>query len=143
MNVLKNRYLLFFVRIVLGGLFIYAAVPKIADPFLFSVQLYNYRLLPVPLVGLVAAVLPWVEFAAGMLLVVGFKPRAASCIVSCLLTIFTLALFINTLRGIDVECGCFAAERFIGWQSLVEDGLLTAVSFWYFICADSFLCIRA
>ncbi len=139
---LTVKCILFGVRLFLGVLFIYAAVPKILDPYAFAVDVYNYRMLPGFAVGIVAAGLPWIELIAGILLVAGIRTRAACLVVTGLLGIFTLALIINTLRGIDVDCGCFSAERSIGWFSAAEDAVLTLLGVWYLAKADSFLCLE-
>ena len=138
MNLLKNQSLLVLLRFFLGAMFIYAAVPKIMAPFDFAVDVYNYKLLPGFAVGLVAAGLPWLEIVAGALLVLGIRVRACALVITGMLAAFTLAMFINTVRGIDVDCGCFATERSIGWMTVAEDGFFTLLGFWYFLCADKF-----
>ena len=142
MNLLKNQYLLMLVRLFLGGLFIYAAVPKIMDPFAFAVDVYNYKMLPGFAVGLVAASLPWLELAAGLLLVLGIRVRASAIIITGLLVIFTLAILINTLRGIDVDCGCFTSDRAIGWRAAAEDTVFTLLGLWYILCGKNFFCLE-
>jgi len=87
-------------------------------------------LLPGFAVGLVAAALPWLELLIGILLVVGVRVQASTLICTGMLVVFTLAIFINTLRGIDVDCGCFSTDRSIGWAAVAEDSLLTLLSFW-------------
>ncbi len=142
MNLLNNKFLLFLVRLFLGGMFIYAAVPKIVDPFSFAVDVYNYRLLPDFAVGLMAAGLPWLELIVGTMLIFGLRTRAACCIITGLLGVFTLAMFINTLRGIDVDCGCFVSDRSIGWFAVVEDLVFTLLGLWYLQRADGFWCLE-
>ncbi len=138
MNLLKNQKLLVLLRIFLGAMFIYASVPKIIDPFAFAVDVYNYKLLSGFAVGLVAAGLPWLESVAGTFLVLGIRVRACALVITGMLAAFTLAIFINTLRGIDVDCGCFATERSIGWMTVAEDSLFTLLGLWYVLCADNF-----
>lgn len=122
--------LLFANRLLLGGIFMYAAVPKILDPAAFAVAVYNYRLLPDETIGIVAAGLPWIELAGGCMLVAGVRCRSACLVLTVLLGAFTAAMLINTLRGIDVECGCFTADRMIGWGAVFEDALLTILGLW-------------
>ena len=125
------------VRIFLGGMFIYAAVPKIGDPFGFAVDVYNYRMLPDFAVGIVAAGLPWLELIVGACLVLGIRVRTTALLSMGMLGVFTLALFINTLRGINVDCGCFTADRSIGWRAVMEDMVFLLLSFWCFLSADT------
>lgn len=138
MSLFRNQYLLFVLRIFLGGMFIYAALPKIMGPFDFAVAVYNYKLLPDVAVGPVAAGLPWLEVIMGALLVLGIRIRAASLTCTGLLVVFTLALLINTLRGINVDCGCFTSDRTIGWYAVAEDTLFTLLALWYFLRGENF-----
>jgi uncharacterized membrane protein YphA (DoxX/SURF4 family) len=142
MNPVRNQYLPALIRILLGGLFIYAAVPKILDPFNFAVAVYNYKMLPGFAVGLVAAALPWLELVIGILLVLGVRVQASSLICTGMLVVFTLAIFINTLRGIDVDCGCFSTDRSIGWAAVVEDSILTLLSIWCLLSVPTWLSLE-
>lgn len=116
----------------------YAAIPKIMNPLDFAIDVYNYKMLPNFAVGLVAAALPWLEIVIGIFLLLGIRIRAASLAFTGMLTVFTLAIFINTLRGIDVDCGCFVSDRSIGWKSVAEDTLLTLLGVWCFLFANNF-----
>lgn len=130
MRPVSVQRLLFVNRLLLGGLFIYAAVPKMLAPDAFAVAVYNYRLLPDGAIGIVAAGLPWIELVAGCMLVAGVRCRSACLVLTVLLGVFTAAMVINTLRGIDVECGCFTADRMIGWGAVAEDALLMMLGVW-------------
>jgi len=138
----RNRYLLAAARLFLGGMFVYAAVPKILDPFSFAVDVYNYKILPGFAVGLVAAMLPWLELTAGIMLVAGIRIRAAAFLVTAMLAVFTIAMLVNVVRGIDVDCGCFAADRSIGLISVAEDVVFTLLGAWFFLCGSEFFCIE-
>ena len=112
---------------VLGFVFIYAAVTKISDPNGFSQAIYNYKLLPLFLVNILAIILPWVELSAGFLLVFGVSVKENSAIISGLLIIFILAVLISFFRGLDIECGCFGTVdgSKVGLQKILENvGLL-------------------
>ena len=52
-------------QIVLGILFGWAALAKLADLSAFALQVHNFRLLPIAAENLVAMLLPWVELVAG------------------------------------------------------------------------------
>lgn len=138
-------------RIVLGGVFVYAAVPKILDPVGFSKAVYAYQILPVLWSNVVAASLPWMElFAGGVLLASGFttlgkwalrrKPPAgeptpwvaeAALVTAGLLIVFIVAISIALAKGVDISCGCFGTSpegRRLGWSTLAEDALLLLAS---------------
>ena len=126
-QILNNKYLLLIIRLVLGFVFIYAAVTKISDPNGFSQAIYNYKLLPHFLVNILAIILPWVELSAGLLLIFGVSVKENSAIISGLLIIFILAVLISFFRGLDIECGCFGTVdgSKVGLQKILENvGLL-------------------
>jgi uncharacterized membrane protein YphA (DoxX/SURF4 family) len=102
---------------------------KILSPFDFSVSIYNYRLFPEPVIGLAAALMPWVEAIAGLCLLTGFNTKGASAITSLLLLVFVGLIIISAVQGLDIDCGCFGAiERKVGIQSILEDFLLFIIS---------------
>jgi uncharacterized membrane protein YphA (DoxX/SURF4 family) len=108
--ILSSRPLQLLARLVLGGIFIYASLDKIAHPQEFARIVANYGILPDFLVTLPALVLPWLELFAGLCLVSGLWVRSAAFLLSLLLLVFILALGVNAFRGIDVSCGCFSTS---------------------------------
>jgi uncharacterized membrane protein YphA (DoxX/SURF4 family) len=118
------------VRVVLGALFLYAGAIKIMDPAAFALAVYNYHILPAWLVNMTAILLPWVEIAAGISLVLGLWIPGGALIVSGLLLTFAIALGFNLSRGLDIACGCFStsptAEKITWWYLLRDSSLLAA-----------------
>ena len=126
-KILNNDYLLLVARIILGFVFILAAVSKTADPDGFAQAIANYKLLPDFLINIAAIILPWIELSAGLLLLFGISVKENSAILSGLLIIFIAAIFISLLRGLDIECGCFGTVdgSKVGLQKILENvGLL-------------------
>lgn len=120
-------------RIVLGLVFIAAALPKIADPPGFAKAIWAYELFPAWSLHPLALVLPWLELFCGLALCLGLWARAAALWVAALLLSFSLALAINLARHHPVDCGCFGAtaqrtkaEQLtdMGWLILRDVGLL-------------------
>jgi putative oxidoreductase len=95
------------VQIGLGAIFAIAALPKIADPPSFAHMIYNYRLVPGPLVNAFALVMPWVEILAGLALILGVWRREAAIVAGLLTLVFIAAIGWNLARGHGVDCGCF------------------------------------
>lgn len=93
--------------ILLGVLFVAAALPKVVDPPSFAHMVYNYRIVPGPLVNLMALVLPWFELLAGLGLVLGIWRRTAALWIGVLLAVFIGAISFNLARGNAIDCGCF------------------------------------
>jgi len=110
-------------RWVLGGLFLYAGVQKIADPYGFAKTVYGYGILPGELVNLMAIVLPWVEVLAGGTLILGVWPVSSAGVISGLLLLFLVALVANIARGYSFDCGCFGSggNETTGWGTVWRD----------------------
>lgn len=106
----KNKNMLFVSRLILGGLFIYASLDKIINPLSFAQILHHYRLMPPALINIWAVILPWIEAAAGILLIIGYRVRGANFIIGGLLGMFVAVLAITAFRGINVSCGCFSTS---------------------------------
>jgi putative oxidoreductase len=125
-----NRFFLLAIRLVLGFLFVFASIEKIAQPEEFAKAITNYHLLPIVTVNVFAIVLPWVELFAGLLLLFGLLVRGSSLLLTLLLCVFALAISISIARGLDISCGCFGTTvaRKVGWSALGEDVLMLAGS---------------
>ena len=95
-------------RIVLGAVFIWASISKIANPQGFAEILGNYQVLPPVLVNPVAIILPWVEALCGVSLIAGRLIRGSALIFVALMLIFLTVTAFNMYRGLDVNCGCFS-----------------------------------
>jgi putative oxidoreductase len=94
-------------RIALGALFVFSGAAKVYDPGEFASEVQKYNLLPwVP--GVVLALyLPWLEILCGLLLVLKKFEKGALLLIIVLLIIFMVALASATLRGLNIDCGCF------------------------------------
>ncbi|HXA16879.1 MAG TPA: MauE/DoxX family redox-associated membrane protein [Thermoanaerobaculia bacterium] len=111
-RLLAHPWLTIRVQIALGAVFIIAALPKIADPPSFAHMIYNYRLVPSPLINISALVMPWVELLAGLALILSVWKAAARTVVAIMLAVFIVAISINLFRDNAIDCGCFnVADR--------------------------------
>jgi uncharacterized membrane protein YphA (DoxX/SURF4 family) len=97
-------------RLVIGGLFIYASLDKIAHPEAFARAIANYKITPYWGVNIIALVLPWVEMVAGLALVLGIWVRGSSFVFTAMIIVFIGAMAQAALRGIDTHCGCFSVD---------------------------------
>lgn len=117
--------------LILGAVFVYASLDKIANPADFARIVYHYQLVGPnqhlgPLVAnLLAVTLPWIELLMGGLLLLGAWRREAALLSAGLLLVFIGAVTAALLRGIDLEnCGCFSvsgAGRAAGIQLILGD----------------------
>jgi len=116
------------VRIVLGALFIWAAVTKLPDMAGFAQDVANYRIVPAALVPFVASAVVGIELLGGIALVAGVMERAAAAVIACLLVAFIAFLSQALLRGIDLRCGCFGGDEPASWWTVARDLLMLAAA---------------
>ena len=112
-------------RLILGSVFIYAIFDKIVNPGDFAKIVGNYHVLPFGIENLLAIILPWVEFIAGVCLIVGVMVDGATILVILMNIVFIFAITQALARGISVECGCFSvasdAGSAIGVKTILRD----------------------
>jgi uncharacterized membrane protein YphA (DoxX/SURF4 family) len=117
-------------RAALGAVFLAAAVHKLSDPQAFRSSVAGYRLVAVPLLPLLATLLPGVELCAGLALwLPGFESAALTGALA-LLTTYTAAISVNLWRGRrDIDCGCSgpAGRRRLSAGLVVRNGVLMAL----------------
>jgi uncharacterized membrane protein YphA (DoxX/SURF4 family) len=127
-------------RLAVAGLFLAACIAKIRNPELFALAVHRYRILPGEWVNVVAIVMPWIELTTGLaVLAAPARLRAAGAlIITGMLAVFTVAISLNLLRGIEASCGCFStrADAAVsdGWN-LVRNGALIWLSLAVFLDA--------
>lgn len=127
-DALTHPWLTVRTQIALGIFFVVAALPKLADPPAFAHMIYNYRILPGPLVNLAALVMPWAELLLGIALVLGIWRRTAALLVGALLALFIVAISVNLLRGNAIDCGCFdVASAGKSWEERIRDMWMVVV----------------
>ena len=116
-------------RILLGGVFAYAAWLKLREPWaLFAISIDSYQVLPAWAVELVARGLPWFELLLGVLLIAGVWRRISTATTTLLLALFFSLMIRALAKGLDIDCGCFGPGEHISWVTLLRDGALLAAS---------------
>ena len=124
-------------RLILGGVFIYASLDKIAQPAEFAKVIGNYHVVPFGLENLMALALPWLELIAGICLIAGIMVDGATIMVILMNIVFIFAISQALARGISIECGCFSVTTEggdnIGIQTILRDigYLVLAAVIWY------------
>ena len=127
---LSNKYLLALCRIAIGAVFVLASIGKILFPHDFARDVYSYLLMPAVFVPAFAAILPWIEFSAGLLLLADIKPKSSALIVMGLLVMFIAAILWTVAQGIEISCGCFDIlfpEEKAGWSTIIRDIVMMIV----------------
>jgi putative oxidoreductase len=108
-------------RLGLAVMFGYAAYAKILDMRTFAEEVANYQVLPASLVSLAAASVVGVETLTALLLIAGFRVRAAAGMSLALLIVFIGALSQAMTREIDLRCGCFGGIEPATWFTVWRD----------------------
>jgi hypothetical protein len=115
-------------RLVLGGLFVYAGFIKLLDPRAFAHSIAQFDLLPDPVLPLMAVGLPALELLAGAGLIL--EVRGSLGVITTLLGLFLLALSYAVLLDLDIDCGCFTVDELNSRtgvkQALIRDLFLAA-----------------
>jgi len=133
------RYLLLALRLLLGGVFTYAAFLKLREPWLvFAMQIDAYQLLPQWAVLFVARTLPWCEVVLGLALISGLGLRYGAAVATLLMGLFFGIMTFTFLKGLQIDCGCFGPGEKIGPMTLTRDGALLLMC-----AALSFLSFRS
>lgn len=131
----RSTIFLLVIRLILGGVFVYASVDKIIHPAAFAEAVYNYQILPDALINLTAIVLPWLELILGAFLILGLWLPGAALLCNLLLITFFGALVFNLARGLDIHCGCFSTSQ-EGTSNLcmclylIRDGIFLLLGFY-------------
>lgn len=113
-------------RLVVGGIFVYASLDKLADPAGFAQAIYHYRMAPLALLHPFALLLPMAELVLGAALILGVARRGAALLAAALSVLFLAAISTALLRGLDISCGCFHTDggHAVGLSLLIRDVLL-------------------
>jgi uncharacterized membrane protein YphA (DoxX/SURF4 family) len=117
------------VWLVSGGL-------KAVDPDQTYVAVRAYDLLPPATVEVVAALLPWIELALGVLLLLGVGTGAAAIGSMALLLVFVTGVTQAWARGLSIDCGCFGGGGAVApgetayVEELLRDTAFIALAAW-------------
>jgi uncharacterized membrane protein YphA (DoxX/SURF4 family) len=108
-------------RFGLAAVWLVSGLLKAMDPDQTYVAVRAYDVLPEPGVEVVAALLPWIELAFGVLLLAGVGTRLVAALSAGLLVVFVAGVTQAWARGLSIDCGCF------GGGGAVEPGETTYV----------------
>ena len=114
-------------RLVVGMVFVYASLDKIAHPDQFARAVYYYRLLPLPLLHPFALILPWVELVCGLALLLGVFRRGAALV--CLLMTLTFTV------AVDGRGEQYSSE---GWSAFLARKMIDGQSQFQFVLGGAF-----
>ncbi|HEU5006817.1 MAG TPA: MauE/DoxX family redox-associated membrane protein [Jatrophihabitantaceae bacterium] len=95
------------VRLALGAIWIWAAVPKLSSPRTFIEAVRAYDATPEWLSEAIAYGLPVLEFCLGVALIIGISVRIAAAASGVLFVVFLIGIIQAAARGLELSCGCF------------------------------------
>jgi uncharacterized membrane protein YphA (DoxX/SURF4 family) len=111
-------------RLVPAGLLLWAGLAKAFDRQGSILSVSGYDVLPDTLVRLVATLLPWIEIALAVLLILGLFVRFAGAATTILAGVFIAAMAQAKARGLQIDCGCFGAGGAgdgVSWWDILRD----------------------
>jgi uncharacterized membrane protein YphA (DoxX/SURF4 family) len=140
MGFLSNKYFQILLRLIIGGLFVYASVGKLFNQEAFAKAIYNYKLLPGELVNIFAIIMPYVELFSALFLIFGIYKKGSSFLIGMMLIVFIIALTRAYVLGLDISCGCFSletvSEKSDISQRIIEDILMLIACVMIFFNSD-------
>lgn len=128
---LQHPYLLIASAWLLAAIFLFSAFGKLRDRRAFVSIVLDYHILPKHWARRFAAVLPWLEMAVGLMLLLGLSTRIAAALSGLLLLTFIVAMGVNLRRGRkDLNCGCAGVRhhRKISGKLILRNTLLVLLS---------------
>jgi len=137
-----GRILLLLGRLVLAGIFIFAAYAKMKPqtqvPWsvasvrtslaMFAMQVDSYQLLPTQFVSPAAHLLPPAELLLGLWLLSGIGLRFSALATTLLVGLFFSVIVRTYAMGLEINCGCFGPGEQLGRMTLLRDGSFLALS---------------
>ena len=94
-------------RLILGGVLLAAGLLKYQHLDKSQMAVRAYELLPIPFANFMGIVLPFVEIAAGALLIIGAGVRISALVSAVLMVAFIIGISWAWARGLSIDCGCF------------------------------------
>lgn len=119
-------------RVVLGGVWAWAAWSKLQEPRQFLRAVRAFDATPEWLSKAIAYGMPMLELILAVLLILGLLTRIAAGISAFLFTVFLIGILQAWARGLRLDCGCFGGggltENPTYWIDIARDVSLLAVA---------------
>ena len=94
-------------RLILGGVLLAAGLLKYQHLDKSQMAVRAYEMLPIALANLLGIILPFIEIAVGVLLVIGAAVRISAIVGGVLMGAFMIGIAQAWARGLSIDCGCF------------------------------------
>jgi uncharacterized membrane protein YphA (DoxX/SURF4 family) len=94
-------------RLLLGGIFLWAGLSKVAEPMQTLATIYSYQIVvPDGLASAIAHTLPWLEILIGVALLLGLIMPFTLAATAAVLLAFTALTAQAWWRELPIDCGC-------------------------------------
>ena len=126
-------------RLGLAAVWLISGALKAADLDQTYVAVRAYDVLPTAAVEVVAVMLPFLELALGLLLLLGVGTRAVAVLSAVLLVVFVAGVSQAWARGLTIDCGCFGGGGAVEpgntayVQELLRDTGFLALAAWLIV----------
>lgn len=119
-----------YARLLIGGLFVFAAISKTIDRRSAVETIGKVLPLAPQLSRLAAAALVAAELVLGTLLIIGLAAPVVAILTVALLALFIAVALLAVARGVHVECHCFGpvSRGELGWGTIFRNLLLLGLA---------------
>lgn len=134
-----NKGILWVLRILVGGLFIFSGLIKVNDPVgtaikleeyfdVFSNDIAGFFYYLKPLALYLAVFLVVLEVVLGVMLILGVRSKFTVRALFLMILFFTFLTFFSAYFNKVTDCGCFGdAIKLTPWESFYKDVILTVL----------------
>jgi hypothetical protein len=125
-------------RLILGGVLLAAGLLKYQHLDKSQMAVRAYDIVPISLANFLGIVLPFVEIAVGILLILGAAIRISSLVGGFLMVIFIFGISQAWVRGLSIDCGCFGGGGQVApgtasyLPEILRDSALAVISIYLF-----------
>ena len=143
---LNSPYLILFARLALGGILILGGIGKLLDARNSADAVAaQVPFLPKALAGPAASMLPWIEIALGVLLVLGLGLLPVGLAASALMVFFTAIVTRDVLQNKRTTCSCFGrfSNENVSELTVVRDLFLVVLAGLIVIAPNRYLALDA
>ena len=125
-----------FVYYLIAVVFVISGISKILNPENFlKVLNITVSFFGENIIILIATLLPVIEIALGMMLVLKIRIKETLIATTILMTIFLIYAIYGTVKGFDTDCGCFGTviKNEFGFWMIIKNIMLLLLTILIFI----------
>jgi uncharacterized membrane protein YphA (DoxX/SURF4 family) len=133
-----NKYLIPFVRVSLGLVFLASGIGKLLDLQAFESAINNFVHVPIAMAQVISVVVPSIEVSAGAFLSLGLLIKHSAALLMALLLVFIEVIIPHLTIGSEVDCGCFGnvLPGKVNGFPLVRDFVMLGISLVVYLHSD-------